>query len=147
MAITKGICYRHLDGLTDEEFDALEKEISGVIDTLDNDDFSDIYQEYAIYNHYPRVYSNCDYVINDMLSWSSPWQIAKKAHMHYSPEHKYVRTDENGNLYSSDDVRDLANASPEALASFVIENACDYFISEIAEVMDKYDDIGREREE
>ena len=78
MAITKGICYRHLDGLTDEEFDALEKEISGVIDTLDNDDFSDIYQEYAIYNHYPRVYSNCDYVINDMLSWASPWQIVKK---------------------------------------------------------------------
>lgn len=147
MAITKGIYYRHLDGLTDEEFDALEKEISGVIDALDDDDFSDIYQEYAIYNHYPRVYSNCDYVINDILSWSNPWQILKKAYMRYSLEHKYVRTDENGNLHSSDEVRDLADASSEDLASFVVGNACDYFIGEIAEVMDKYDDIGREREE
>lgn len=135
--------YSFIDCLKNTELDALKAELVDTIDSLNNSDFVALYNEYAENNNYEKLYENEEYTINVLFGEDcNAWIVMSSLEDGYTTNHAYCIFNGRRLLESGNDPRELAYIDTETLANFVSDYAEDYEISDIAEVMEKYEEIG-----
>lgn len=136
--------YYYIENLTDAELDALKKELVDVVDNLDNGEYVAVYNEYADTNRYERIYENNEYVINDLFGEDcTPWDALDALAGGYVTTDPYCMYNGNGLLESGECPRYMACVESEKLADFIIHESNDFEYDDIAEVLEKYDEIGK----
>ena len=134
--------YNFIDALKDAELDALKKELVDAIDSLGNDDLVSMYNEYAEANNYEKIYSNDETGINELFGESSPWDVVNSLASGYVSSDAYCMFNGSGLLESSWEPEKLACIESDKIADFIIDYQEDFNISDIADILEKYEEIG-----